>query len=201
MMWNHFPQNNKETVFSCRPLNAKIHMIFSVFSGDQKYSINENNFGQKCFGSRFYISLLWPICNKSPHLSAQERVNNRWTCNNMTLWTTKHSHNLYEDFKGFAEVALHNISKWGCSSVFVKITNCLKTTRKIEIANDNFTRNEDSYLNKSCVNDPIWLILRVWHGKNIFEKLTFALLLLWITLMNTSLPLLQSKWWQHLGIR
>ena len=102
-------RNNKETVFSRGPHNAKI----SVFSGDQKYGINENNFGKKCFGSRFYFS--WSIYNKLPHLSAKEGTINRWTHVNMTLWIIKHNYNLNENFKGFAGVALCNISKWGCS--------------------------------------------------------------------------------------
>ena len=106
-----FTKQQRNFFFSRRPLNAKIHMIFLVFSGDQKYGINENNFGKTCFGSRFYFSKSWPIYNKSPHLSAQAGAPNKWTHDNMTLWTTKHNHNLYEDFRGFAEVALRNIRK------------------------------------------------------------------------------------------
>ena len=37
MVWNHFSmRHSKEIMFSCRPLNAKIHMTFSMFSGYQK---------------------------------------------------------------------------------------------------------------------------------------------------------------------
>ena len=39
----------------------------------------------------------------------------------MTLCTTKHNHNLYEDFKGFAKVALCNISKLGWSQGWMSL--------------------------------------------------------------------------------
>ena len=90
-------------------------MAFPVFSGDQKYGIDENNFGKKVF----WLSILF-----QPKLAKLQQVAtligtggglSRWTRDNMALWTTNNNHNLYEDFKWFAEVALRNISKWRCS--------------------------------------------------------------------------------------
>ena len=76
-------QQRNLVFFSCRPLKEWIHMIFSVFRGDQKNGINENNFWKKCLGSRFHFSPSWLIYNKSPHLSAQEGPP---TGGHMTTW-------------------------------------------------------------------------------------------------------------------
>ena len=88
MMLNHFLWNSKERVLLCSPLNAKIHMSFSVFSDETYGEIETNNYWKKVYCARFYFSTVWPICNQSPHLSAQERSS--WVCQETTFFVNCH---------------------------------------------------------------------------------------------------------------
>ena len=113
MMWNHFLRNNKETVH-VDPSMQKYIWYFQFLAEITNTVEMKTILGKSVLALDFF----------QPKLANLQQVTTligtgggptRWTHDNMTLWTTKHNHILYGDCRGFAEVALRNISKWGCS--------------------------------------------------------------------------------------
>ena len=46
---------------------------------------------------------------------------------------------------------------------------------KQKIANDNFTPNENLCTDISCMKNPVYFMVQMWHGKSWFENLEFSL--------------------------
>ena len=100
-------------MFSCRPLHFKIHMVFSMFSGYQKWGKNYKNIGKKCSG----VSILFQptLANLQPVTVLISTARKPSPGGPQTTFTVNHKpqSNLYEKFKGFVEeVTLYNINKW-----------------------------------------------------------------------------------------
>ena len=102
-------------MFPCRPLNSKIHMAFSMFSGYQEYGKNYKNIGKKCSG----VSILFQpnLANLQPVTALISTAGKPSSGGPQTTFTVNHKpqSNLYEKFKGFVEVTLYNINKRGCT--------------------------------------------------------------------------------------
>ena len=167
-------------MFSRRPLNAKIHMIFSVFSGDQKYGVKKTIPGKSVLTLDFILAQVSQFTT-SHHTYRHRREPS--TGGHMTLWTTKHYQTLYEDFKVFAEVALHNISKWGCCQGWMSL-----------YAVPNLRIHIWIYL--------VWMILFDWYYEYGVGKLIWKANICIMDHFSVHFcRLLQSKWWRHLVIR
>ena len=51
----------------------------------------------------------------------------------------------------------------------------MKSQGKKIIANDNFTWNENVCMYISCMKNPVWSMVQIWHGKSWFKNLVFSL--------------------------
>ena len=115
IMLNHFLWNSKERIILCNPLNAKIHMSFSVFSDETYGEIEKKNLPEK----GFWCSILFQHCLTSLQ-PLTTFISTRgflvgWARVNFLCQLPPASRNLYENFKWFAEVGLYIIKKWGCT--------------------------------------------------------------------------------------
>ena len=100
--------------------------------------------------------------------------------------THKPQSNLDEGFKGFVEVTLYNINKWGCvlgwmslDAVPYLVTNSTRTTRKLKFANTNVT-----WMRVYMLRYLVWIIMfNSWYKYgvriNLFKNHEFSL---WIAL-------------------
>ena len=79
VMWNNFSPNSKEKVFTCKPKNAKIHLVFSVERGSEVWQNAARNLEKKLFGNNIYSRQSWTICNQSAHLYQHRRNRTKTT--------------------------------------------------------------------------------------------------------------------------
>ena len=82
-------------------------------SGYQKYGKNDKNIGKKCSG----VSTLFQsnLANLQPVTALISTAGEPASGGQKTTFTGNHKpqSNLYEKFKGFVEVTLYNLNKWG----------------------------------------------------------------------------------------
>ena len=86
-----------------------------MFSEYQKYGKNDKNIGKKCSGVS--ISFQPNLANLQPVTALISIAGEPASGGPKTTFTVnrKPQSNLYEKFKGFVEVTLYNINKWGCT--------------------------------------------------------------------------------------
>ena len=86
-----------------------------MFSEYQKYGKNDEHIGKKCSGVS--ISFQPNLANLQPVTALISTAGEPASGGPKTTFTVNHKpqSNLYEKFKGFVEVTLYNINKWGCT--------------------------------------------------------------------------------------
>ena len=172
-------------MFSCRPLNAKIHLALSMLSGYQKYGKMTKILYKKCSVARFYFSPTWPIYNQWLQSLAQQGSSHPVDHRQHSLLTTSHNPIFMMRSKDLWKWP--NINKWGftlywmsldviwvrCSSLSDKMTNWPKTTRKTEIWKYLFHMTENLYVDTSCMNNHALFMVQTWVGKTDLKILNF----------------------------
>ena len=114
---------HETTKKQCFHVDLSMQRYISVFIGDQKYGKMKTIFAKSVLAFNFISAQFGKFTSHHTywHMRGGGGGLNMWAHGNNALWTTKRNHNLYEDFKGYSEVALHNISKWGCNQGWMSL--------------------------------------------------------------------------------
>ena len=163
-------------MFSCRPLNAKIHMAFIMFSGYRKLAKNAKKYWKKYFGARFYFSPTWPIDNLWLHSLEEQGSPHPVDQRQYSLLTTNHNPILMRGSKDlwkwllvyYQQVGMYSgLDVIRCSSLSDKITIWPKTTRNTEICKYLFYMKEDLYVDIFCMKNFVKFIVQIWRGEKL----------------------------------
>ena len=143
--------------------------------------------------SQYCFSPTWPIYNQWPHSLAQQGSPHRVDHRQHSLFTTSHNPIFMRSSKDLwkwpciiSTNVMYSVSEFiRCSSLFDKITNWPKTTRKTEIWNTNFT-----WMRIYMLIYLVWIIMfNSWYkygmGKNGFKNVEFSLCITLIWLVNS----------------
>ena len=108
---------NEKVKKSCFPVELSMlkHIQYFQCSVDTRNRINMKKYRKKVFWcSVLFQSNLANLQPVTPQISTAGKLSSG---GQQTTFTVNHEpqSNLYEEFKGFVEVTLYNINKWGCT--------------------------------------------------------------------------------------
>ena len=151
-------------MFSCRPLNSKIHILHFQCSVNIRNMVKMTKILKKgVLASRYHSRPTWPIYNPWLHSLAQQGSLRPVDQRQHSLLTTSHNPIFMRSSKDlwkwpciFQQVGMYSVLVViRCSPLSDNITNWPKATRKTGICKYQFYINEDLYADISCMNNHV----------------------------------------------